>query len=176
MWVLPVKAIGPVSRQKRPYTRIAQHLARALHPLHQNLAGIAAQELRRPRGNLRRLQSGADDIGRLAAFGRGDQQVVAAKAELHQVTGTIVGKVFETFERMDERDVAAGHQGEDLVRSRKSPSPQIFERKRKPSRGAAADEENPVARRKRCRNSMEERVQFLAQPDDADKGVEIYAT
>ena len=98
--------------------RLLDNLARAPHVATQVVRGVVVDE-EDVRVRVQSLPGRADDEGRLAAFGDGDHDVAFPHPRLGELVAPEVGKILESLHRLDQREVAAGHDADTAIFQRR---------------------------------------------------------
>jgi hypothetical protein len=143
MRVLPLMAMGPDGEVQLVDAWIFKDAAGSLGGAGEHVIGIAVEKPGRRVGKLGGAFGGSDDPRRLAAFGGADEEVAVFKAELFKLPCAILGMILEGLDGLDEREIAAGHEGADAVLTRPGEHAlpaEDFETEREPAGGSAAAE------------------------------------
>ena len=94
--------------------RVLDHLTAALDVRAEDVVGVVVDEVDL-RAGVDALPGRADDKRRLAALGDGEDHVAGRHAEIANLLPAERGEVLEPLDRLDEREVAAGHHAERAV-------------------------------------------------------------
>ena len=135
---------------------VPNDFAAALDRLAKNVVRVVIQEINLC-ARVHALPRRADDEGRLAAFGDGENHVARADAEIAKLLAPECGKILETLDGFDERIITARHDTESailkIVRSGKPAralllpevTPDGIQQNAQSPGGAAAGKEDPSA-------------------------------